>query len=326
MKPTFHASLVNPPFEDPLVYVRITREKRALLFDLGDMSCLDVGHLLKVSDVFVTHMHIDHFIGFDTLLRTVLRRPVPLRVYGPDSIIECIEGKLRGYAWNVIEQYPLKIEVFDIREHEMRHAGFYAQNNFRRVDGDVRPFSGIVMDDPPYRINAAILSHGIPCIAYSLEEDLHINIDKAVLQDMRLPVGPWLTTFKKMVRSGADSASVLTIDGTDYALADLLPAARVTKGQKLAYITDIAPDERNIAAAIALAHDSDTLYCEAYFLHREIARAVERNHLTARIAGEIAQRARAKTFMPMHFSSKYRECPDLILKEAMDSFSGEPEP
>ena len=74
MKPTFLCSLVNGPFEDPALFVRVLREKRAFLFDVGDVSALAPGDLQKITDVFVTHTHIDHFIGFDSLLRALLRR------------------------------------------------------------------------------------------------------------------------------------------------------------------------------------------------------------------------------------------------------------
>jgi len=61
----FQHRLLNQPFGDPALYVRLAGEKKALLIDLGDVSCLEPGKLLKVEDVFVSHTHIDHFIGFD---------------------------------------------------------------------------------------------------------------------------------------------------------------------------------------------------------------------------------------------------------------------
>lgn len=69
MQPTFLHSLVNNPFEDPSLYIRIMHEKRSFLFDIGNISGLNPGDLQKITDVFVTHTHIDHFIGFDTLIR-----------------------------------------------------------------------------------------------------------------------------------------------------------------------------------------------------------------------------------------------------------------
>ena len=81
MKPAFHLRLLNSYFDDPCLFVKILYEKRALLFDLGNIHTLTPSDVYKISDVFVTHTHMDHFIGFDTLLRGILRRDGPLHVY-----------------------------------------------------------------------------------------------------------------------------------------------------------------------------------------------------------------------------------------------------
>lgn len=323
MKPNFHHRLINRRFEDPCLYVRLLRERRAFLFDIGFIGSLESGDLQKITDIFVTHMHIDHFTGFDTLLRAILRREIPLRVYGPEGIIECVEGKLNGYTWNLIKEYPLKIEVFGISEKELRHSSFYSQNGFRRIDMDRKAFRGIVLQEPCFCISASNLSHGIPCLGFSLTEDIHINIDKAGLNKMGLPVGPWLTKFKELIREKAPPDRVLSIDSREIPLSELMHIAMLTDGQKISYLTDISPDEENISKAIELVKDSDTLYCEAYYLHEELGRAMERSHLTAKTTGEIARRANVKNLVLMHLSPKYRDNSDLIEEEAMKEYRGE---
>lgn len=320
MKPTFHHRLVNSAFEDPCLFVRMLREKRAFLFDIGRIDDLKPADLMKITDVFVTHMHIDHFIGFDTLLRTFLRRDIPLRVYGPENIIECIEGKLRGYSWNLIEEYPIKIEVFSVSRTEIRHSSFYAENSFKRVDRDWLTFDGIALIEPPFTVRAEIFSHEIPCLGFSLQEDFHINIDKEALSKMDLPVGQWLSVLKKMIREKADPNAKLTVGNREFAFSELSPIAHITSGQKVSYLTDISPEEDNIRRAIDLVRDSDSLYCEAYFLHEDIQRAVERHHLTAKIAGEIARKANVKNLVLMHFSPKYRDQLSEIETEAMREY------
>lgn len=320
MKPTFHHRLVNREYEDPCLFVRMLREKRAFLFDVGRIDNLRPGDLLKITDVFVTHMHIDHFIGFDTLLRTFLRRDIPLRVYGPENIIECVEGKLRGYTWNLIEEYPIKIEVFSIGPSEIRHSSFYAENSFRRADRDAIAFEGIALREPPFTVRTGVFSHGIPCLGFSLEEDFHINIDKAALINMDLPVGPWLGLLKKMIREKAEPDTSMTVGDREFAFSELSSIARITSGQKVSYLTDISPEEDNIKRAIELIRDSDSLYCEAYFLDEDMQRAVERHHLTARIAGEIARNANVKNLVPMHFSPKYSDRLNELEAEAMREY------
>jgi ribonuclease Z len=54
----------------------------------------------------------------------------------------------------------------------------------------------------------------------------------------------------------------------------------------------------------------------------ERERAVERNHLTARLAGRIAREAGVKDLVVMHFSPKYRSAPEALVEEAMREFKG----
>jgi ribonuclease Z len=320
MKPTFHHRPVNGPFEDPCIYARFLWERRAVLFDVGTITRLNPGDLLKVSDIFVTHTHIDHFIGFDTVLRTLLRREEPLRVFGPANIIGCIEGKLRGYTWNLIREYPLRLEVLGIDGQTIWRAGFYAQNGFDRMDLESRPFSGTALEEEAFKVNAVTLRHDIPCMGFSLQENFHINIDKAALSARGLPVGPWLSEFKRAIRDGAPPEREFEISGSTYRLGELGGIARTTKGQKISYVMDASPEEDNVRKIMDLVRDSDTLYCEAYFLEADKDRAVQRNHLTARLAGEIARLAKVKNLVVMHFSPKYRTDPASVEKEAMEEF------
>lgn len=316
MKPTFHASVVNTPFEDPLVYVRITRERRALLFDLGDISRLGPGRLLKVSDVFVTHMHIDHFIGFDTLMRASLRREDPLHIYGPAHITDCVEGKLRGFTWNLIESYPLRIEVHEIGGNGITHSSFHAARSFRRIENPEHSPAEPVARDPLFTVRGVILSHPIPVMAYSLEEEYHINVNKAMLTERGLPVGPWLSDLKRAIRGRLPRDTEFLVAGRTRRLDELMEVVTITRGQKISYVMDTSPTDENLRRITSFVEGSDVLFCEAYFLERDRDRAEERNHLTAAMAGRIAGEAGVGSLELMHFSPKYREYPEAVYEEA----------
>lgn len=312
--------MVNTPFDDPGLFVRIFREKRALLFDAGDISRLKSGDLQKITDVFITHTHIDHFIGFDTLVRALLRRSVPLHVYGPANIDDCIEGKLKGYTWNLITEYPLKIEVYGIDGNTICHSSFHAENRFQRRIHRIRKMSGVLFREPLFTVKALQLDHQIPCLAYSLEEDFHININKALLREMALPVGPWLSELKDAIRVRMPGDTEFVVSGRQYRLDELQAIATITKGQKISYVTDVSLTDDNIRRIIEFVRDSDTLYCEAYFMDKDIDMARKRFHLTAKITGSIARRAGVKHLVVMHFSPRYRNLPESPGEEAMREF------
>jgi ribonuclease Z len=83
MTPQFHPGRVNGPFDDPAVYVDFLYGRRALLFDLGDIRALPYRKILRITHIFISHTHIDHFYGFDHLLRLCLGREKRIHLFGP---------------------------------------------------------------------------------------------------------------------------------------------------------------------------------------------------------------------------------------------------
>jgi len=139
-----------------------------------------------------------------------------------------------------------------------------------------------------------------------------------------LPVGPWLSDLKKAIREHSPGNTRFVVSRKRYVLEELRDVAKITEGQKISYVTDISMNRSNIQKTIEFVRDSDTLYCEAYFLEEDKERALERFHLTAKVTGMIAREAHVKRLVAMHFSPKYRNYRETPEDEAMREFSYSP--
>ena len=317
----------NGVFEDPVLFIGFHYERRAMLFDLGCLDRLSVREILKLSDVFVSHTHIDHFIGFDHLLRCSLNRETPLRLFGPMGFIDNVRGKLAGYTWNLIRDYPLTLIVCEADGASMRKAKFEAARDFRLEEPATTPFSGMLLEEPALCVRAAILDHKIPCLAFSLEESNRFNVKPDVLQGMGLNSGPWLDELKRMLRENCPPETRLQIPLTGGRQKELpLQEWRAlliveNTGQKIVYVVDNQYNAANAERILSLAQNADLFYCEASFSQTEEGIAKERFHLTATQAGILARRARVARLIPFHFSARYQSEPDRLKEEALRVFA-----
>jgi ribonuclease Z len=330
MPAQFRPRLVHGPFEDPGLFIPFPFERRAILFDLGDLSPLPARDLLKISQVFVTHTHMDHFIGFDQLLRCVLGREKDLDLYGPAGFIANVEGKLAGYSWDLVDRFTsrLSLHLTEVRADRLLRRSYQCGEGFA-AGGEIvaQPFDGRLHTEPSLEVRAAVLPHSIPCLGLALAERFHVTILTTGLKALGLAPGPWIARFKRALYAGADPQTEFRIEpdraGSEhtYVLGVLAEKiARITPGQKIAYVTDVGDSPDTRAAVAALARDADHLFIEAAFLESDRKRAAATHHLTARQAGELAALARARRFTLFHFSPRYEGREAELLQEAQASY------
>ena len=305
------ARLVNDPFSDPALFVDFHFARRALLFDLGDLSPLSARELLRVSHVFVSHTHMDHFAGFDRLLRLSLHRLAPLHLVGPVGFVDQVEHKVRGYNWNLLDAASFDF-VLTAAEFDGNRVGplgeFRARQAFRRRELPPPPLaSGSVLEEDEFQIESVVLDHGTPCLAFAFQEKLRINVWREGLDLLRLPVGAWLNEAKRAVRRGEPDDSRIRIrDDLSVPLGLLKQhALRTARGHRLAYVVDAAFHESNVVKITEVARGADQLFIETAFLQEDAELAAKRCHLTAAQAGALARRAGVSSVIPFHFSPRY---------------------
>ncbi len=321
MKSLFKSYLVNEPYKDPAVYVELFGRKECFLVDLGDISRLTTKKILKISRIFVSHTHVDHFFGFDTVLRLYLGKTEPLHIYGPKNIIKNVRGKLAGYTWNLIKEYPLNLYVHEITKGKMKTALFSASQGLKPLyEGEKELTDNIIYQDDELIVKTLILNHKIPVLSFLLEEKIKINVRKEMLKELKLQPGPWLNTLKKNFLSNLPETTIRLHSGdkdVDFSTEELSKKLLLVKrGEKILYITDIRFSQKYLKLIKDFCNEPDVLYCEAFFLTSDKERAKDRYHLTASQTNIIAKETKAKKLVIFHFSPRYKNVYNRLYEEA----------
>jgi ribonuclease Z len=317
--------LVNGPFDDPGLYVDFRFGRRAILFDLGDLTPLSSRELMRVTHAFVSHTHVDHFAGFDRLLRVCLHRPAPIHLLGPPGFIDRVEHRLHGFTWNLIDETSVdfQIHVSEFWDDRIaRKAVFPARQVFMRQEADAPDLpEHVALAEDDFRIEAVSLDHGIPSLAFALRETRRVNVRRGVLESLGLPKGPWLSQAKSLIRSGTDDAEFDLPGLGRVRLQELVDRLFfVGPGQSVAYVTDTAFTEENREKILFLAREADQLFIEAVFLERDHELAAASRHLTAFQAGLLARKAGVRDLNVFHHSARYLGEPAALRHEAFQVF------
>ena len=132
-------------------------ETLSLLFDCGEgtqRQLMRAGiNLMDIDNIFVTHWHGDHCLGLAGLIDTM-----------------GFEGRQRPLYVHSPEPRRLKIFLAVTRSHR----------KFKVISRKV-PFRGrkkaLVFENARLRVYASPVDHGVPAVAYAVEEKEKINID-----------------------------------------------------------------------------------------------------------------------------------------------------
>ena len=332
----FTACLINDPFGDPGVYIEFKYRRSALLFDLGDIHRLNPRKLLKIGHIFISHTHMDHFIGFDHLLRICLGRDLHISLFGPPGFHQQVENKINAYTWNLVENYTndFALHVTEVHPDRKRVRHYHCRTAFTpEIEDESEEFNGTLVEGNYFSVKGVFLDHKIPCLAYRFEEKSRVNIKKNVLEEMGLPIGAWLVDLKDRILNGDPDDTPIRAwwkDAGQGAGERIIPlgelketVVKITPGQKITYVTDVIYSEENAGKIVELADGSDLLFIEATFLHEEAEKAAYKYHLTALQAGGLARRAGAKRMVLFHFSPKYKGAGNLLADEATRAFNGQ---
>jgi ribonuclease Z len=181
------------------------------------------------------------------------------------------------------------------------------------------PFQGIVYEAEGLTVEAQIMDHGIPCLAYAVRERPRLNVDVAALAGMGLTPGRWIQGLKDPQR-GEDEE--ITTDGGTYRLGELRRRLLVsTPGSSLAYLTDFGLEDRAEQELRAMLRGCAVIVGEASYRDADAELARRHRHFTGPEMGRLAASLGAQKLVLFHLSDRYtREQWRELLEEVRQVF------
>ncbi len=264
--------------------VAVQREGDLLLFDCGEgtqRQMMRFGVGFAVRDIFVTHMHADHYLGITGLVRT-------MSLQGRDEVLR---------IWGPVESGETLTQIVELGGDRLL---FPVEVRELTTGAEVR-FDG-------YAVKAFSTRHTSQSMGLALVEDERLGrFDVVRARALGIPEGP---AFGRLHRGQA----VELADGRVVRPEEVVGPPR--PGRRLVYTGDTRPSENTVQAAAG----ADVLIHEATFGEEERERARETGHSTAREAAEVARRAGVGELVLTHLSARYSEQGFVLRQEAREVF------
>ncbi len=312
LEPTFFAGLID----DPCLVIRDRPIHQSILIDCGALHHVAKREMKPVRAIFVSHAHMDHFMGFDAFLRQVHASPRTVELFGPPGMAERVAARLAGYDWNLAEPYWCTLLIREVHPEQLISVHFSGPEAFRRHELGATPRAGRVI----YRHNhlevaAEILDHGIPVLAFRVWERKVFALDGAKLAALGLVAGDWLAELKRRFFEDWPETGPLRITRStaqglrEENVADAEVFYRQIRGTatipSLGYLTDWGSSPENLEKVRNFMAGVDLLVGECAFLQAETHKARASRHLCTADWNLLLAELRPRAFLPMHLSKTY---------------------
>jgi len=312
--------------DDPLLLVRVRPTGRSLLFDCGQLHHLAKRTLRSIDAVFVTHAHMDHFMGLDHLVRHTHVSPRPLHLFGPPGFAVRVGHKLAGYNWNLAEPWWRSINVHEIHQKHIDHHLFAGSRGFAgEFIGSEPRVDDIIYSSNCVMVSARLVDHVLPVLAFRLIERAIFAIDPARMAAEKLVPGTWLRELKHRWKTAEWEGAPLTVtrvgvDGTHpEPVADVRELYRRLRADRpaasIGYVTDLGFTEENRQILREQLTGVCLLCCECSFLAADQAKARASHHLCSSDLNQLVSELHPKAVLPMHLSKAYIRQPQAVYDE-----------
>lgn len=314
--------LVNGSTGDPVLFVDYPGKDDAILFDGGDNAALPMKQLGDLEAAFITHHHIDHFMGLDRIIRANIDGDKTLTILGPVGTIRKVYDRIKSYEFMYFPFQKIVIRVQELLEDRMRTALLECRRRFPEPTIQEEPWTGpVVYENRDLRVEAGHADHTVPCLSFALVEKGGYHPSREKLANGALRPGRWIGEALDRFRDGASLDEELEIEGGRFKLRELARQYfRRTKGSRVAYVTDTAWSRKSQPVLLRLAKEADRLYCDSFYSEAQKKQADKYFHMTATRAARLAKRAKVAELVLMHFARRYTGRYESLLDEARAIF------
>lgn len=267
----------------------IEQRQRLYMVDCGEGAQLQFMRMRlkmnRLNNIFISHLHGDHFLGLPGLLSTMAlhEKGAAVTVHTFAEGAEMLSRMLKF----IIGDTP-----FDL--------------NFNIIDPGQRQ---VLIDDKSLTVTSFPLFHRVPAVGFLFAEKpkpRHINGEMARFHEV-----PHF--MMDSLRRGDDFVKP---DGS--VIPNALLTSEADPPASYAYCTDTVFDRRVVASVRGV----ETIFHDCTYGDDAAHLAAPRGHSTARQAAEIALRAGARRLVLGHFSKRYRD-EALLVSQAAEVFPGE---
>lgn len=272
----------------PCVAVRHGSEM--ILFDCGEGAqrqfMISPFSFMKVSAIFVTHLHGDHILGLPGLLQTMgmSGRKNELIICGPKGTENAVRCLLKACDRSYTDHDPDAIRdlEFPLKVVEMVH--------------------GDMIELRSCKVAAFDTDHGVRSLGFKfIENDLPGKFDKERALELGLRPGKEFSDIQNgMIVNGVDPSKIV---------------GPPRPGCSMIYTGDTIP----CASLDDAAMHADLIIHESTYSSKDSKLAVDNKHSTAEDAANLASRSGARMLVLTHISNRYDDL-DPILDEARSIF------
>jgi len=236
--------------------------------------------LMKIKNVFISHMHTDHFLGLFGWIATMTLndRRDKLTIFSPKGG----KQKIQRIMKEVIRP------SFEIGYKEIK--------------------TGTILKEDNFSVDAFSLKHEIACFGFVFQEkDKEGTFDRKKAEKLGIPSGP---LYSQLV-----NGKKIKLNGKTFSKKDVMNYSKNRVGRKIVIVSDTRP----LSTTIVKAKNADLLIHESTFLEEHKQNALDSLHSTTKEAAVIAKKAKVKKLALFHFSARLDNEKE-ILKEAQSVF------